>query len=153
MRAILIDTYNREVREADFDGDYRSIYKLLSTPEHEVGTFEAVGINEHERVFIDEEGLLKADDDPEIIKFFVWKGYPQPLAGNGLILGEDETGESVATQLSLDYVREHVSFPNIEMAGWAYPKDAPAEVDHPVFGKTAVVFGPAPVFAEKKGGS
>ena len=43
--------------------------------------------------------------------FFSYKGYPQPLSGNGLILGIDhETGESIDTTLTIDEVKENVKF-------------------------------------------
>jgi hypothetical protein len=110
MRAILIDTYAKEVREVDFNGDYKHIYELLSDPNHKVDIYEAVRIDAKETIFVDEEGLLKEMDNPGEIAFFRWKGGHQALAGNGLILSTDEEGESVASELTLDFVRDHVIF-------------------------------------------
>lgn len=105
MRAILIDPKNKSVSEVEYDGNYKSIYKLI-----DCGTFTVIQIDETESIIIDDEGLFKSLDSQEPDDFFLWEGYNQPLAGKGLILGVDREGESVATKLTVEEVKAKVSF-------------------------------------------
>lgn len=109
MRAILIDPVNKTVSEVEHNGDYRDIYRHI-----ECDCFTVVGIDDVDSVFIDDEGLLKDEPGP----FFALKGYPQPLAGKGLILGCDEDGETIAARMSLDEARAMVSFPEAKLRGF-----------------------------------
>jgi hypothetical protein len=63
-------------------------------------------------LFVDEEGLLK---HPEY--FFFLQGVGQEVfAGNGIIVGVDDEGETVGTDLSLDAVRARLR--------WLSPSEA-----------------------------
>ena len=107
-RAILIDVENRTISEVDVVRDeqgsqLQSIYGHLKC-----STFEVVGYDYENDVYVDEEGLMYMNDDT---KFFKLENYPQPLAGNGLIMGfDDETGENGDTKLSIDEVKSQVKF-------------------------------------------
>jgi hypothetical protein len=107
MKAILIDVNNEAISEIELSNDYTEIYKHLKCD-----TFTCVvpeGISD--AIYVDDEGLLKVD---LLTKFFLYNGYPQPLAGNGLILGTDmETGESISTSLSISEVQNNVKFLDI----------------------------------------
>lgn len=136
MRAILIDPVAETVTEVDHSGDYKEIYHFLSDEMHglEVDTFDAVRINDSDTIFIDDDGLLK---DPRY--FFKWQGYEQPLAGRGLILASDQEGETIGTELSLDYVKRHVSFGKLKVLGFdhgTYDREDGMHViwNRPVFG-------------------
>lgn len=106
MKGILIDPVTKTVTEVDYTGNYKNIYVHLG-----VDCFTVVGISPTETIFVDDEGLYREDQ-----KYFIWKGYYQPLAGKGLILGIDKAGESVATELDVEYVKSMVSFPDIEFS-------------------------------------
>ena len=108
MKAYLIDSQARTVTETDYNGDYRHIYKLIG-----VETFTVVRINDYDSVFVDDEGLL---NNPRY--FFTLKGYPQPLAGNGLVLGCDDEGESVEPRMSLEDLRAVVGFTEASVQGF-----------------------------------
>lgn len=99
--------FDRIVREVKHDAsDYKDIYKHLTHPEHPVDHFTSVMVNtKGDMIMVDENGLLK---NPK--KFFAWRGYEQPLAGRGLVIGSDRQGETVATTLTARYVMEHVAF-------------------------------------------
>jgi len=107
-RGILIDVENKTISEVEVVRDETgsqlpSIYGHLKC-----STFEVVGYDYENDVYVDEEGLMYMNDDT---KFFKLKNYPQPLAGNGLIMGyDDETGENGDTKLSVQEVKEQVSF-------------------------------------------
>jgi len=108
MKAILIDVKANELRYVQVTKDsegssLKSMYKHIGCD-----LVQPIQIDPKNDVFVDEEGLLKLDADS---KFFAYGMYPQPLAGNGLILGIDhETGETISTTLTLEEVREKVFF-------------------------------------------
>lgn len=107
-RGILIDTENRTITEVDVvrneeGSQLPSIYGHVKC-----STFEVVQWNEENDVYVDEEGLLTMNEET---KFFKMKHYPQPIAGNGLIMGfDDETGENGDTKLSIEEIKESVTF-------------------------------------------
>src|SRR5262252_5356459 len=140
MRAILINAYDRTVSESTVaDGDYRDIYRALSTPEHAIDTFTVIDISERHRghgetIFVDDEGLLK---DPS--HFFLWRGYGQPLAGNGLILGVDHsTGESESTRLTVESVADMVTFVDNRTIEFVGCESEEHDEIHPDFGPVHV---------------
>lgn len=101
MKAILINPFTHSVQSVEYSGDYNQIYKLI-----ECETFDVARINDRgDGIFVDDEGLFK-----EYNAFFYIEGYPQPLAGRGLMLGCDENGESVEPTLSAQEVRERTHF-------------------------------------------
>lgn len=108
MKAIVIDVIKEEVREVIIQkNNLDSIYQQLNC-----SCFDVVGLSEKESLYIDDEGLLKLDENS---KFFAIKGAYQPFAGNGLILGLDyNTGESISTKLTLEYVKSIVTFHTIK---------------------------------------
>lgn len=116
MKAILIDPYSafenigdgllqitphRAVREIEIESGIDAIYEALSTEQNPVTCFDVCRIADGDGIFVDDEGLLKPCDH-----FFIWKDYPQPLAGRGLILGCDEEGNSVAPRVTLEEARK-----------------------------------------------
>lgn len=104
MRAILVkpDQPENPVEVVEYDGDWRSIYALISYENHTVVTYDAVYIDDQNVMFVDDNGLL---DNPE--HFVIWRYYHQPLAGRALILGYDEE-ENVACSLTEEWVRENM---------------------------------------------
>jgi hypothetical protein len=104
MKAILIDVYNREVREVEVDkkNELHSMYKHIDCE-----YVDRVRIDEHDDIWVDDEGLLTLDDDS---MFFVFKGYDGVLAGNGLIMGVNRKGESIEPRISIEEVRSSVRF-------------------------------------------
>jgi hypothetical protein len=101
-KAYLIDPVTRTVEEVTYADNFTHIYSLI-----DCDTFTCLTFNEHnDTVFVDDEGLFKPDQH-----FFKLKGYPDPLAGKGLVLGTDEEGESVSPTISLEEFRKLISFP------------------------------------------
>jgi hypothetical protein len=105
MRAILIDPFTRSITEIDYSGNYEDIYTLIGRD-----TFTVAAINNRgDGIFVDDEGLLKPGQE-----FFWHDGYPQPLAGKGLVLGCDEDGETVEPTVSTAEVAKHTRFMTID---------------------------------------
>ena len=106
-KAILIDVNNQTVTEVTVTKDERGS-QLKSIYGH-VGCemVEVVNVGEND-IYVDEEGLLSLTPES---KFFEWEGYPQPIVGNGLVMGFDpETGNSIDTTLTVDDVKRKVKF-------------------------------------------
>jgi len=118
MRTItgyLIDPYARTISAVQLDADeYQQIYPLISRPDDEVQTFEAVTLSNGDVVYVDEEGLL--DWEAKGRKFF---RLTRPLgnedwmvvAGKGLWLGCDENGTSMSPKAIIEEAMLTVQFP------------------------------------------
>ena len=107
-KGILINTENRTITEVDVVRNEEGS-QLPSIYEHvKCSMVEVVQYDDKNDVYVDEEGLLSVDENT---KFFKLKNYPQPLSGNGLIMGFDnETGENGSTNLTIDEVKNNVTF-------------------------------------------
>lgn len=101
MKSILIDPFTRTIKEVEYDGDFHQIYEFIHCD-----TFDCVRVNENgDAIFVDDEGLISGKEQA----FFGWLGYPQPLAGRGIVLGSNLTdGESADTTITLEEARELV---------------------------------------------
>ena len=118
MKAILIDVIKQEVKEVEHDDTLKSIYNLV-----DCGTFDVVRIDAVNSIYVDDEGLFVEDQ-----LYFNYKGTTDSvsLAGNGLILGVDDEGETISPTLMLEEVEQAVTFlpkgfeinPSIEVTAW-----------------------------------
>lgn len=87
ITGLLIDSEKRTVTNVEFEHSISEIHKLIKCD-----TFDVPFYFENKyALFVDDEGLLK---DPQ--HFFLIPELGRPIAGNGLILGTDEDGESVS---------------------------------------------------------
>jgi hypothetical protein len=107
MQAVLIDPYKEEITNVEYNGDYKQIYEHIKAD-----CFTLVRLHDNDDVFVDDEGLLRVTKDT---KFFMFNEYPQPLAGYGLILGNDEEGESIAAHHTAEFYRPKVQFLDTQM--------------------------------------
>lgn len=109
VKGILIDPFACTVTEVEHDADdYTGIYKLISHESMRVGTFTCAYpdlLKPGDAIFVDDDGLLKPCE-----RFFNFAGYPQPLAGKGLVLGSDEDGDTQSAASSVDIVRISTEF-------------------------------------------
>lgn len=144
MRAILIDPFTETVTEVDHADDYRDIYRLIDAE-----CFDVVGVERNNALYVDDEGLLKAEDNPDTARFFLWAGRNLPLCGKALVLGTDDMGESVATDFSLEEVRAKVRFlpDDIYCAGFE-EYEGMTDASHPM-GAGIPIIGNVPVFKRK----
>jgi len=100
MQAILIDPYTQTIEVVDYSGDWRDIKTLLGCE-----LFTTVYISDEDSIYVDDEGLYVEDQ-----RFFKLKGYPQPLAGRGLVIGTDEEGNSTDCVSTLEQIQDMVEF-------------------------------------------
>ncbi len=118
MKSILIDVIKQEVKEVEHDDTLASIYTHVNC-----GTFDVVRIDDVNSIYIDDEGLFVQDQ-----LYFKYTGTTDSvsLAGNGLILGVDEEGETTSPSLTLEDVKKAVTFlpegfeisPSIRVTSW-----------------------------------
>ena len=116
MKAILIDVYNKDIKEVEYDGTLDFIYFQLAC-----GTFDVFGIDDVNSIFVDDEGLLRQNQ-----LYFSYSD--RALAGNGLILGVDNAGESIASTLTVEDVKAEVQWlpegyaikPEIKVTAWGF---------------------------------
>tara|TARA_B110001454_G_C12353302_1_gene281147 strand:+ start:91 stop:450 length:360 start_codon:yes stop_codon:yes gene_type:complete len=118
MKSILIDVIKQEIKEVEHDDTLSSIYKHVNC-----GTFDVVNIDGVNSIYIDDEGLFVEDQ-----LYFKYTGTTDSvsLAGNGLILGVDDEGETISPTLMLEEVEQAVTFlpkgfeinPSIEVTAW-----------------------------------
>lgn len=109
MKAYLIDPVQRTVEEVNYTGDYQQIYELIGADCFDVCRINSAG----DGIFVDDEGLLRYG----LLPAFMTTLYGGPLAGRGLVLGVDSEGESVEPTISLESLRETLTFGQIMSQG------------------------------------
>ena len=100
MKGYLIDVKSREIRVVDIK-DWQDISPTIGCE-----IFSCPHIDGNDVLYCDDEGLLKEN----IEGFFKLDSYPQPIAGNGLILGDDGEGESIDAHVDLNTLKSRVKF-------------------------------------------
>ena len=107
MRAIIVNSKDRTITETDIDGSLKTLQQIVG------GLIEPVsqGLDDYHHCYVNEEGLL---NNPQY--FFMFSDGHQPLAGNGVILSSTDDGGEAPCTLSLDWVKERVTFMDVEAA-------------------------------------
>ena len=100
MQAILIDPYTQTIEVVEYSGDYKDISAMLGCD-----LFTTVYTEMADTIYVDDEGLYVEDQ-----RYFNIKGYPQPLAGRGLVLGSTDDGDSTDCVSSLQDILDIVEF-------------------------------------------
>ena len=101
MKAILIDVKTQEIKEVECDNNLQNIYDLI-----DCRLIDIVRIDDVNSIFVDDEGILK---DNLYFEYSV-SGRVFQLAGNGLVLGVDDEGNSISPTLTIEDVKGKVSF-------------------------------------------
>jgi len=105
MKALFIDPTDETIRFISYDGDYKSIYRILGCR-----TFEAVyPFDNGDTLWIDEEGLLKDSNFAFNIRADNPK-FNQTIMGKALVLGTDAEGESVECKTTLEDLKSRINF-------------------------------------------
>jgi hypothetical protein len=105
MKALFIDPTDETIRFISYDGDYKSIYRILGCR-----TFEAVyPFDNGDTLWIDEEGLLKDSNFAFNIRADNPK-FNQTIMGKALVLGTDAEGESIECKTTLEDLKSKINF-------------------------------------------
>ena len=107
MRAIIINPEDRTITETETDGSLKSLQQIVR------GLIEPVyqGLDDNHHCYVNEEGLL---NDPQY--FFMFTDGHQPLAGRAVILSTTNDGGEAPCTLSVDWVKERVTFMDLKAA-------------------------------------
>lgn len=110
MHAYLLKTDQRTIehvewsRKAEGPGanELKRYYKLLDCST--ITALRSDLMAGDDVIYVDDEGLIKGP----VYQFFGVKGYPQPLAGRGLVLGTDKQGNSIAPETTREWLHQNV---------------------------------------------
>jgi hypothetical protein len=107
MRAIIVNPEDRTITETEIDGSLKTLQQIVG------GLIEPVyhGLDDNHHCYVNEEGLLH---DP--LYFFMFTDGHQPLAGHGVILSTTDDGGEAPCTLSVDWVKQRVTFMDLKAA-------------------------------------
>ena len=106
MKAILIDPCNETITEVKYDGNYKTIQKMIGCFIFDIARFND---DTGDGIYIDDEGMFSKDRHFFVV--YPATGAPTILAGKGLALGCDlATGESKSLACSFDELANRIAF-------------------------------------------
>lgn len=109
MNAYFINPFSRNVTTVDYDGDYKSISRMIDAShrlDNMSGCFDVVRLYQNgDGAFVDDEGLYVENQT-----FWIHRNYPQPLAGKALILGCNDEGDSTEPKTSFEELVDDIRF-------------------------------------------
>ena len=104
IHGYLIDPFAETVTKVAYEGDFTCIYKHIKA-----SLFTCVYLEDSDAIFVDDEGLLGVKDQ----RFFTFKGYHEPLAGRGLVLGANAEGDTTSPKITMEKLTELISFGDV----------------------------------------
>ena len=99
MKAILIDPFNKDVKEIEIGDTLQDIYDAIDCNTFDIGVFHG-----STDIYIDDEGLLKESNR----YFKTWNG--NTYAGKGLLLDTDDEGNSTDVSVGILQVQSSIRF-------------------------------------------
>lgn len=96
MKAYLIDSVEKTVKEVEYNGGLEEMYKLMGCS---MVSAPIVYSNE-DTMFADDEGLYNPDN---VKGSFKMKNWSYPIVGKVLVVGANEMGESVDVKTPIEY--------------------------------------------------
>lgn len=102
MKAIMIDPFTQTIEEVEYSGNYKDLYDLLGC--HLFTTVYLDDMN-LDTLYVDDEGLYVENQ-----MFFKIAGFPQPLAGRGILLGTDDEGDSISCESTVEGIKALVEW-------------------------------------------
>lgn len=114
MRGILIDPWLKQIKEVECGEGIEDMYRLMSNPLGPKVDVFCIGLSwpNGDVLYVDDEGLLKRG----MRLFDPGRRDRQPLAGNGLILGSDNEGNSVDAKMLLTEVQTMIKWTDLVTA-------------------------------------
>lgn len=108
MKVFVIDPDLRTIREEAFVWDGED-YGVLNANLYRLGRYDCFGllrISENDHIYVDDNGLL----DDKLTRWG-WRGYDNPLAGIGVVMGEAGEGDSTDAHCTLEFLEQRVIWP------------------------------------------
>ena len=107
-KGILINVTEKTVTEVQV-GDFKHMQELIGC---NIFTTVSLRFPDGETLFVDDEGLLQGKTQG-----FKIEGYPQPLMGNGLIIGVNhEDGENADVTITCEEIEASITFIDFDEA-------------------------------------
>lgn len=103
MHAFLLKTEERTIEKVPFPGDDNLQWYYDNLKCDVFTSAYPPGMAGRDVIFVDDEGLFKP-----VYQFFGVKGFPQPLAGRGIVLGSDREGNAVSPETSQEWLHANV---------------------------------------------
>jgi hypothetical protein len=109
-----------KVRAIKIDVEKKSVYSVELNPQSLDDIYTLLGcdcfciafkIENGDTVIVDDEGLLRSNP----LGAFKFGSYPQPLSGNGLVIGVDSRGETVDIKANTVEIYSQVEFLPVEV--------------------------------------
>ena len=101
MKAIKIDVVNQKVEQVSIGNDLEDIYEQI---DNGCTTFTCVyGLDTADVIYADDEAILK-----DVQGGFMLHSMKYPIVGNGLVLGTNLEGESVSSEVSVDFLEKNI---------------------------------------------
>ena len=101
MKAIKIDVVNQKVEQVSIGNDLEDIYEQIANG---CTTFTCVyGLDTADVIYADDEAILK-----DVQGGFMLHSMKYPIVGNGLVLGTNLEGESVSSEVSVDFLEKNI---------------------------------------------
>ncbi|GAA4461876.1 hypothetical protein GCM10023189_37880 [Nibrella saemangeumensis] len=101
MKAILIDVTAQTVTDIDIQPGLSAMYTAIGCQ-----CVDRRVLDNRNDLWFDDEGLLHEPQAPK----FRFGNYPHPFAGNALICGYNNEGETISTTLTADQIRPYIRF-------------------------------------------
>ena len=112
MRAILIDAVEKTVREVEYTGKLQSAYGHLRCDLVDIVSLPVLATGRGDSghsMLVDDEGLLKGEDDPDAPFFMFRNGWT--FAGSGLVTGgADDDGNAMPATMPVEDIARNVAF-------------------------------------------
>ena len=103
MKAYLIDSVEKTVKEVNYDGTLDGMYKLMDCS---MVSAPIIYPNE-DTMFADDEGLF----NPENTKgSFKMKNWSYPIVGKVLVVGADRNGKSTDVKTPINYFTDNITW-------------------------------------------
>jgi hypothetical protein len=118
-KILIIDPSKREVREGQVARYHPDVSKLLGGWLSGAGRFDNGDV-----LFVDDEGMLKPQEH-----FFMWDGYPNPLAGLGVVVGPEVrgSGDGSDVQTTVEDLTKRIKWmSHQDFTVWAMAETGPA---------------------------
>jgi hypothetical protein len=120
MKAILIDPMFNTIKEVQYDGDYKSIYRLIgySFTKYQPRAFDVVSIPiGFDGIYVDDEGLFAPIKYPWSFRYNT-AHPPINLVNKGLVLGCDDEGDSIEPDSTIESLRSSIKWE------WVFEKES-----------------------------
>lgn len=103
MKAFLIDPLAKSIAAVEYNDTLEHMYQIIRCD-----LVDRVRLDADHLIWIDDGGMLV--DDPGASGFFGIRGYPNPLCGRGLVIGDDGAGGNADVKITLLELRYMIGF-------------------------------------------